>query len=66
MLVHQAHDALGSVTSIGNPLTRPASPPSYRLPPPALGQHTAEIVRGLGFGDDVVSRVLRRVGAPVE
>lgn len=66
MLVHQAHDALGTVTSIGSPLTRPASPPTYRLPPPALGEHTAEIVRGLGFGDAVVSRLLQRIGAAVE
>ncbi len=66
MLVHQAHDALGSVASIGSPLNRPASPPAYRLPPPALGEHTTEIARALGFGDDVVSRLLRRIGAPVE
>lgn len=65
MLVHQAHDALGTVTSIGSPLARPASPPIYRRPPPALGEHTAEIVRELGFGDEVVSRLLRRVGRAV-
>ncbi|HEY4421841.1 MAG TPA: CoA transferase [Pseudonocardia sp.] len=35
--------APGGVPSVRNPVTYSATPPSYRLPPPALGAHGAEI-----------------------
>ncbi|GAA1179942.1 CaiB/BaiF CoA transferase family protein [Pseudonocardia alaniniphila] len=35
--------APGGVPSVRNPVTYSATPPSYRLPPPALGEHGAEI-----------------------
>ncbi|GAA3088381.1 CaiB/BaiF CoA-transferase family protein [Pseudonocardia yunnanensis] len=35
--------APGGVLSVRNPVTYSATPPSYRLPPPALGAHGAEI-----------------------
>ena len=33
--------SLGNIQTIGNPMALSASPPSYRRPPPALGEHTA-------------------------
>jgi crotonobetainyl-CoA:carnitine CoA-transferase CaiB-like acyl-CoA transferase len=37
----------GGVPSVRNPITFSASPPSYRLPPPALDEHGEEIRRWL-------------------
>jgi len=38
----------GTVPQVANPIRLAATPPSYRLGPPALGEHTAEVLRWLG------------------
>ena len=35
----------GSVRTIANPIRMSRTPPSYRRPPPTLGQHNAEVLR---------------------
>lgn len=52
MIVQLEHPALGVARSIGNPIKFSETPVSYRLPPPMLGQHTREILRGLGCSDE--------------
>jgi crotonobetainyl-CoA:carnitine CoA-transferase CaiB-like acyl-CoA transferase len=54
MIVQLVHSALGTARSIGNPVKFSETPVSYRLPPPQLGEHTNEILCGLGYSDEDV------------
>lgn len=50
MIVQLEHPALRAIRSIANPIKFSDLPVSYRLPPPTLGEHNAEIVRELNVG----------------
>jgi crotonobetainyl-CoA:carnitine CoA-transferase CaiB-like acyl-CoA transferase len=54
MIVQLEHPALGMARSIGNPIKFSETPVSYRLPPPLLGEHTWEVLRGLGYSEEEV------------
>lgn len=47
----------GDVDLVASPMKLSASPVSYRNPPPTLGQHTAEILREVGYSDEQIARL---------
>lgn len=44
MQIELAHATAGKVTLVGSPMKFSATPITYEVPPPALGQHTQEIL----------------------
>jgi formyl-CoA transferase len=44
MQIQLDHATAGKVTLVGSPMKFSATPISYETPPPALGQHTQEIL----------------------
>lgn len=57
VIVELEHPAAGLVRSIANPVHLSETPVSYRLPPPVLGQHNAEVLAGLGYDPADVARL---------
>lgn len=49
LVVELDHARIGKARSIANPARLASTPAEYRLPPPALGQHTREVLLELGF-----------------
>ena len=52
MRIDVPHPTAGSVPMVGSPMRFSGTPIEYRLPPPTLGQHTAEVLsRHLGLSE---------------
>jgi crotonobetainyl-CoA:carnitine CoA-transferase CaiB-like acyl-CoA transferase len=48
----------GDLLTLANPMKLAGTPPTYRLPPPDLGQHTREVMESLGYGLDEINALL--------
>jgi crotonobetainyl-CoA:carnitine CoA-transferase CaiB-like acyl-CoA transferase len=60
MIVQYEHPEVGPLTLIGQPLRFSETPGADAGPPPLLGQHTAAVLRGLGFTDPEIADLRRR------
>jgi formyl-CoA transferase/CoA:oxalate CoA-transferase len=62
MVAELQHPTAGALKVVGCPIRLTRTPASVRTAPPVLGQHTDEVLKGLGFdGRDIAS--LRGAGA---
>ncbi len=50
-----AGDGIGTVAGVASPLRLSATPVTYRNAPPALGQHTEEVLRELGLDGPAIA-----------
>ncbi|MBV8520590.1 MAG: CoA transferase [Acetobacteraceae bacterium] len=67
MVVAQEHPRAGRVETLATPIRFHATPSAYRLPPPVLGEHTAEILGDFGLsGEEIASLAESRIVAEAE
>ena len=62
MLAHMRHPHRAAMPMLANPIRLSDTPVQYRWPPPALGQHTDEVLAELAGYDEARRRVLREAG----
>ncbi len=57
-----AHALAGQVSMVANPIKMSATPPHYELPPPLLGEHTANVLRDYAGVDEEQLNALKSRG----
>ncbi len=56
-LPREAGDGIASIAGVASPLRLSANPPVLRNAPPALGQHTDEVLAGLGLDAAAIAKL---------
>ncbi len=59
-LPRDAGDGIATVATVASPMRLSATPVAYRSAPPALGQHTDEVLRELGLDAPAISALRER------
>ncbi len=59
MIVEMEHPHAGTVKVLNSPIRMSGTPNRVRIPAPMLGEHNAEVLRGLGYTEQRVSEILR-------
>lgn len=60
MLQHLDHPVEGRIPQLGFPIKFSASPGTFRLPPPLLGEHSESVLAGLGYSAGEIARLRER------
>lgn len=61
MLIRMDHPVTGNIALVGSPLKMQATPVSYRIPPPRLGEHTSQVLKDvLGYSDYQIQDMMNR------
>lgn len=59
LLYHCEHPVEGTIPQLGFPVKFSGTPAMHRLAPPLLGQHTREVLAGIGFSGDEIDALAR-------
>jgi len=57
MLIEMEHSLVGTIVQPAPSVRISATPPQVQLPPPALGEHTDEVLRRAGLDDEAIARL---------
>jgi crotonobetainyl-CoA:carnitine CoA-transferase CaiB-like acyl-CoA transferase len=58
LVVTQAHDVIGEVRTVAQPMPLGRTPPDYRRPPPLAGEHSRDILLELGHDEVAIAELL--------
>ncbi len=58
MIVEKVHPTAGPVKTLGLPVKFSHTPGGIRFPAPRLGQHTEQVLKEIGYGQEEIARII--------